>query len=503
MPKKKKNAKGPKVVEPEPLADEWETNIKWDRISAMGEPPKFFNGAYTFSSVNPLRVAVYDVKESAPMALSADRPGFSLERATDVYLRSEKNYLDAVDKLKEGKDTISDFEFLNKSEEEAADEERRKYQEEYQALLAALDESENQLASIISRTKQAFFMEQRNLLNRIFNLLLHDHEIEDAFNERVATIEECERVVEEYYSTHGKHVLNMEQLQNKFAEEREASMQSMKETLHKTARELMETVIPEGQDSGAVSRRNALIHELLQLQRNSAGMLRRKEEVISGTTDLKRLVSLEAQKLQLAKTRNTSLKAQLDKLKELSRKQESSRKDQSESYVVGVSVNYDRGMGPGMYNSNADPTNMLSAVRTELDRTMGELEEATEKLQQLRHYHLIQLSGRYKPVSFSADAIKTTRSFLDPETNAAVRSAVMEAMLEIDASLKLLCLSDGDVDSDHEKGDALPSLGRVKSLNERKAVQNYVAARINRLFTDLHATTPSLTLLQHTVEHKG
>eukprot|EP00796_Vickermania_ingenoplastis_P004331 gene4331-3145_t len=492
--------KAPLLVAPEPLADEWETNIKWDRISAAGEPPKFFNGAHTLASDNPFRIPVYDVKEAFPKPLSSIRPGFSLERATDVFFRSETNYLDALDKLAEGRKAIEDFEFLNQHEEEAATRERERFQKEYQTLLKSLEESEEQLEAIIIKTKEAFYVEHRNLLNRVFQLVLHDPEIEDAFNERVRMTAECEEVVEEYYSTHGKHVVHMEQLQNQIAEERMKSMGGMKETLHTTARELMETVIQEGQDSGAVSRRNALIHELLQLQRNSSVMLRRRDEVVSGTTDLKRLVALEGQKLQLAKTRNATLKAQLEKLKELSKKRESSRKDQSDSYVVGTEVHYDRGMGPGLYNSESDPTNMLNALRADLDRTMAELEEQTEKLQQLRHYHLIQLSGRYKPVSFSADAIKTTRSFLDPETNAAVRSAVIEALLEVDDALKKHRTQGEEADAEK---DVLPHLARVESLNDRKAVQNFVAARINRLFSDLHATTPALTLLQHTTDAKA
>lgn len=496
MPKKKKD-KSVKLVAPEPLADEWETNLKWDRVSAFGSPPNFFNGAHTLASENPLRVPAFDVKETAPKPLSSVRPGFQLERATDEFLRAEKNFLDTTDQLSDFKQTISDFDFLNASEQAKGEVEQQKLQAEYNALVTALTESEEQLEKLIAASKEAFFVEQRNLLNRVFQLVLNDHEIEEAFNERVRTIAECEKAVEEYYSTHGKHVFAMEQLQNQYMEEREVSMDGMKKTLHSTARELMEAVIPEGQDSKVTNRRNSLIHELMQLQQSSSRLLRRRDEVLSGSKDLKRLVALESQKLQLAKTRNSSIKAQVEMLKELSQKNRSS-KDHNDTFLVGTDSYFERGMGPGMYQSDSDPTNMLASLRSQLDQTTRELDEQTEKLQQLRHYHLIQLSGRYKPVSFSADAIKTTRSFLDPETNAAVRSAVIEALIEVDDALK--SYKDGaesEVDSSSDGFDPLPNLARVTSLNDRRAVQNFVAARINRLFSTFHATAPSLTLLQH------
>lgn len=507
MPKKK--AKALKLVAPEPLADEWDTNVKWDRISDLGDPPKFFNGAHTLASDNPFRIPVYDVTESPPKKLNSYRPGCTLERATDAYIKSEKKLVDAKEQLKEGEITLSDFTFLHHWEEQTAAEEHTRIQNAYAAVVDSLSKSENELQSTINRTVAAFFFEQRNLLNRIFNLLLHDHEIEEAFNERVSRIAECERIVDEYYNTHGKHVVNMERLQNQAAEQRQASLMRMKDTLHKTAHDLMQAVIPHGPDASAELRRVELIHELLQLHDRSRRLLRRKDEVINGSNELKRLVALEGQKLQMAKIKYEKLQTEVQKLKEVSRQHDSLVVASKESYVVGAEVHYDEDRSPhGDCEEQEDLLNVLAGLRAEVNQTTAELKEKSEKLQQLRQYHLLQLSGRYKPVSFAADAIKTTRSFLDPETNAAVRSAVIESMLEIDGALQQLLPSKnyqqsrsvpGDTSlNDYGSESALHSLDVITSIRDRKAVQNFVAARINRLFTNLHATAPSLTLLQHT-----
>lgn len=509
MPPKK--AKALKLVAPEPLGDEWDTNIKWDRISAIDDPPKFFNGAHTLASENPFRIPVYDVAETSPKKLSSYRPCFTLERATDVYIRSEKKFVEAKERLKEGDKALSDFKFLHQWEDESAAETRGRIQNEYTAVAAALTKSEGELETIINRTVAAFFFEQRNLLNRIFNLLLHDHEIEEAFNQRVARTAECERIVDEYYYTHGKHVVNMERLQNEAAEERQAALMRMKNTLHKTAHDLMQAVIPHGPDASAELRRTELIRELLQLHERSRVLLQRREEVMNGTTELKRLVALEGQKLQMSKTRYERLQSQLEKLKELSRQQEKLGAASSESYMVGVEVRCDEDRSPlAICSGQEDLMNVLTRMRAEIDQTSAELEQKNEKLQQLRQYHLLQLSGRYKPVSFAADAIKTTRSFLDPETNAAVRAAVIESMLEIDGALHYVLPSRFPKDerprtgkttsSDNALESILHSLDIIDSIRDRKAVQNFVAARINRLFTDLYATAPALTLLQHGVE---
>lgn len=509
MPKKK--AKAVKLVAPEPDGDEWDTNINWDKISALDNPPKFFNGAHTFASENPFKIPVYDVVESSPKKVNSHRPGFALERAADVYVRAEKKFMDAKERLREGDSAISDFTFLHKWEDESAAEIRGRIQNEYTAVVDALSKSENDFENIINRTVAAFFFEQRNLLNRIFNLLLHDHEIEEAFNEKVARTAECERIVDEYYYTHGKHVMNMEHLQNEAAEERQTALLRMKDTLHKTAHDLMQAVIPHGPDPSAELRRAELIRELLRLHNHSRDLLERREEVINGTDQLKRLVSLESQKLQMTKARNALLHTQLEKLKETSRQQESLEASPSESYMVGVEVHYDESATPhGVCTEQEDLMNVLTRMRTEIDQTTAELEEKNEKLQHLRQYHLLQLSGRYKPVCFAADAIKTTRSFLDPETNAAVRSAIIESMLEIDRALHYVLplkfsrqdgvLAGHPTKEENEWESTLHCLDIIESMKDRKAVQNFVASRINRLFTDLHVTAPALTLLQHGVQ---
>lgn len=512
MPRRKK-APAIKIVAPEPLADEWETNLHWDRISTSGNPPAFFNGAHVFASENPFKIAAYDVKEPFPKSLNSFRPAITFERAETVFLRSERENLESVDKVKEGEEAISGYKFLHQAEEEASEKEQVRLQERYSYLLGGLENSKKQLDTIIQKTIEAFFLEQQNLLNRIYNLLLHDYEIEEAFNERMETIAECERVVEEYYNTHGQHVLHMEQLKLEASKEKAATIQRMKDTLHRTACDLMETVIPEGEDVGSERRRRALIQELLLLERHSATVLQRKDEVLRGNTDLERLVSLETQRLSLIKTRNKMLKAQLKKLNELSQQAATSRKSTSEAtFVVGVELHHEE--DNELADEMADPINLLNALRTEFDKKEAEVEEQNEKLRQLRQYHLIQLSGRYKPVRFSADAIKTTRSFLDPETNAAVRSVITEAMLEVDSALQHLNRCRSAVDGEEkvelsqselypETEAVLPDLSRVMALADRKAVQNFVASRINKLFSNLYPTTPALTLLENSLANQA
>ncbi|KPA76576.1 hypothetical protein ABB37_07860 [Leptomonas pyrrhocoris] len=237
--------------------------------------------------------------------------------------------------------------------------------------------------------------------------------------------------------------------------------------------------------------------ELLQRDKESQRVTAVGRTADRERENLRRAVELEEDRLALAQKRNAALRAQLNAMTRELRESGQREPHTHDSTALVVSSNQNAQLTSlGVSGSTAgDYTNEIVEARRQLDQRTGELQDSRDRLQQLQQYHLDQLSGQFRPMLFAEDAIRTTENFLDTETNMAVRATVVDALLEVNQSLKPLS---ADAESGSKSGAALPCLEEINTLWDRLAVQNFVVGRINRLFTCMCPTAPPLTLLKDT-----
>lgn len=472
MPRRKKKVQAPKVVAPEPLGDEWESNYRWDRVSAAGPRQDFMTGIYTAATENLFPVK-YDLKEPNPKDVFDPRPHFQLQRATEVFYQAEQKLISMNQTIEAAANAVTDFQSLQEEEKKCAEQEKKYFEAEMNAVLTETEKASKKLYTAIEQTGDHFFTEQKNILNRLFDLVSHDGEIEDAFNQRISMLAECDRVTEAYYTEHGEHVVNIEKLQLETAAEHQTAVEEMIQTLQRASLDLMQSSALAETNEPTEKNRARLINELQRLQHDSTCAIVQGEKIVHGSENLRRLVELEKQKLKLAQERNVRLKKANASLNQEA-SQHVAPKGQPTVGFTHRSV------------LSSDATNQLTELRRQFDATTQELTIMQDRVEQLRCHYIRQLNGQYRLVNPSTDALKTTHNFLDPETNAVVRSTVMDAMLEVSRALEILPRPMND------ELTVLPTLPPVTTLSERKAVQNYVVKRINRLFTCRCPTAPQL-----------
>lgn len=243
-------------------------------------------------------------------------------------------------------------------------------------------------------------------------------------------------------------------------------------------------------ESTAPPDRTAVLAELFAHESASQQALAVGRAAEREAAELRRTAELEADRLRLAEARNRVLRARFATL---------TRERREAARLALMQHKADETSGTDAAAASARETihytNAIVEARRQLDQRTQELAESQERLRQLQQYHLDQLSGYLRPAMSASDAVRTTENFLDPDTNMAVRSTVVDSLLEVNHVLRSLPMPrDGGQGADA----ALPCVDRVTTLWDRLAVQNYVVGRVNRLFTCMCPTAPPLTLLKDT-----
>ncbi|CCW61920.1 unnamed protein product [Phytomonas sp. EM1] len=497
--KKKKKVKEPKLklVAPEPPGDEWETNWVWDHISAEPHRLSQMNGTHVAATEGLFNVE-WDLREASPRELHDKDRVPPYERITDAFAKTQDLLRSAQETVRAERELLGDFEGLTKAEKAHADEIRIRYGNELAALLDQLAELHQSVQEELTSSGEELLARMREASGRVCELAARDQEIGASFTERIARLEECERVKDAYYTEHQQYIRENRKLKEETNIIHSKEVENMVETLGRTTNELAASLFtgPSGLCINSSSGKGSweetpatgekcpeyLLKELIKLNLESSTARERQAEAIRNKISLRRRVNMEKQQLFAAKSRNEMLKKQLEALKKNSR--QPSPPNWREETVGGGG-----GMPCGVETS---AINRLAEARRQLNHTTKELSEAEATLDQLRRYHFSQLSGSYNPTRAAGEEIPAVqRTQLDPTISAAVRQVVMEATIELNDALMAAFET-----PDHVKeGEplVLEGLQSIGSLRKRRTIQNYVVKRINNLFTCKSLVLPLLS----------
>ncbi|KAH9600182.1 hypothetical protein LSM04_006403 [Trypanosoma melophagium] len=499
--KKKKNV-APLLVAPEPQGDELEADMLWDKVKEVNDKPQFMDGTFLDATraVLERKKGQDSSGESARNAFRGKTRHLNTIRATDMFIKSENELKDKLETSRVLQDDTKNFESLKVSEEEAFQREKAHVTATALELMTELSDSLFTLLEDLEDMAGNFLRELDETLERVCALAARGVEVEAAFMEQLQMREECRDAEESYFREHGEHVVLMAKMREETKRQQSDMLQSMIERLEAGVDEMSKLSVEELEDRAAQQEETShLILELLKLQGQSVVLEKKTTTIVDIRTDLQRMIALEEQRHKLCIERQNNLRNELKSLSEEVKLNNLRLLEMAGNNTLG-------GTGSGMPLMVSTSPNTLTslsaseeetslAIRTlearrELELANTELAACKNELWALRRYHLVQLSGQYQNVNLENPPIRTTQDFfLDAETSAAVRSVVLESLLEVSQCLG----TSGNIDG--HSGNLEPLLA-VTDPEERKAIQDYVVKRINKLFSCVCPTTPPLLFLQ-------
>ncbi|EPY16843.1 hypothetical protein STCU_10956 [Strigomonas culicis] len=461
--KAKGKKKGITVVAPEPPLDDVEAVLKWNRVLETGGSNTTAPTTVSTATSNPLNIAVYDVSHSDQGLLFTNDPYPNSQRAVEHHLEAESRVRAAQDEVQEAKFMLEDFDQLHIAESAEIKKEKQRIISNLNATLVDFDALLSQISDEITGVTNCFLDEKESVLSHVRDLILGDIEIEKAFEEREHYQQKCQEEMDLFFQEQRAHVSWVEAKQSAAADAQQKALAEMTKSLQNTIKSLFLSVFAQKKEGDANESRSLLITELSKLEKETSSAQKWSETSSQGLKELHRLIKLESDKLQLSTARRETLQKQIESLNDTLLQQQKIIDQKSlvpRSETERASTDY--------------PT-LLIAAKNELEQLNEELLNMQENVDALRNMQ--NTDELYRPVSFPDDVVPTERNSLDHETNVELRSVVVRAFLEI---IDLLHVLDGD--SSSASADANVANLATLSVEDRRAVQNYVAKSINAYF---------------------
>lgn len=452
------------VVAPEPSLDDVEAILRWNRISGTGASNSNAPTAGSTATANPLNVATYDVSHTGPGLLPPGGAHPSSLRALEHHLEAENRLLATQDEAAEARLVLGDFGQLHTAESAEIKLEKQRIVNNLNETLVDFDALLSQVSDEIDGVTKCFLEEKESVLNRVRELILGDVEIEKAFDEREHFQKKCQEEMDLFFKEQSTHVSWVESKQSAAAEAQQKTLAEMTKSLQNTIKSLFLSVFAQKKEGDAHDGRSLLVSELSKLEKQSSSAQKWSESSSQGLKELRRLIKLESDKLRLSTTRRATLQRQIESLNETLLQQQQTIEEESVAPVSeteGAPVDY--------------PT-LLIAARNHLEQLKEELVSTQENVDAQRNMQ--STDELYRPVALSGDIVRTERNNLDQETNSELRSVVVRAFLEATALLHVL---DGDSSPPTADASSMANLATF-SVEDRKAVQNYVVKAINSYF---------------------
>ncbi|KAF8294229.1 hypothetical protein TcYC6_0101820 [Trypanosoma cruzi] len=499
--RKKKNAPPP-LVAPEPAGDELEVDILWDCVREVDDKPSFMDG----SLLDATRACFEGEKgqkgtgEVARTAFFGRTRHLLAPRACPQFLASEKELQRTMEKAKNIQEDVSEFELLKEKEREEAQRKRERVTTTARNLMTELSDARLIFLEDMEEIAEGFFSDQKQMLETLCNLAVKDNDVEAAFLEQ-QTMQQLYRDAEEkYFRDHGEHVVLIAEMQSETSQQQEEMLQLMLHRLDKGVVEMTKLSVEELEDkASAQEEMSRLIVELLKVQGHSVVLEKETTSIAEEMVVMQRMIALELQKQQFCLRRQKQLREELQSLSARVRENEMrliammSNKTPSAAYTATLP------MVPVSPNTIASLTEtegkksvalLTIELQRHLEASSAELANYKDELWALRRQHLVQLSGQYQSFNLNNSFFGTTKEFfLDADTKAAVRSIVVEALMQVNHIL-------GVIDDTAKFPGNLERLLSVVDLRDRKFIQNYVANRINTLFSRICPTAPPLLFLR-------
>ncbi|RNF02898.1 putative glutamic acid/alanine-rich protein [Trypanosoma rangeli] len=499
MPRKGKKKNAPlQLVAPEPTGDELEADMLWDRVKEVKDKPAFMDG----SLLDATRACFEGEKgwsgtgEAARTAFLGRPRHLVVPRAQRQFLEAEVALKQQMENIKNIQEEARDFELLKGNEREEARRSREKVNKAALNLMTELSDARLTLLEDMEELAADFFAEQCATLQTLTELAVKDNEVEAAFLEQVTTQQRCLEAEQLYFTGHGEHLALMAEMQNETRRQKEEMLRSIVRRLEMGVSEMTKLSLEEmGDKVHQREEMSQLIVDLLKAQWEASVLEKKTTTIAEQRTALLRTIALELQKQQLCIKRQKQLREELSSLTATVRENNIRLLTTTSNAVPGISYAAAPPTMPKSPNTMTGLTElgegkglalMTVEAQRELEVSVTELANYKKELWFLQQQHLVQLSGQYQPVDLdTASRIITQDFFLDADTKAAVRSVVVEAMLQVG---QILGVSDYTTNLHEDVGRLL----FVTDLRDLRAIQDYVARRINALFSCTCPTAPPL-----------
>ncbi|RNF03905.1 putative glutamic acid/alanine-rich protein [Trypanosoma conorhini] len=502
MPRKGRKNAPLQLVAPEPTGDELEADMLWDRVKEVDDKPSFMDG----SLLDATRACFEGEKgfsgtgEAARTAF-AGRPRHLLApRARRQFLEAEAALRQTMESTNNVQEEAKDFELLKENEQEEARRSREKVTTTALNLITELSDARLTLLEDMDELAADFFTEQCGMLETLTNLAVKDNEVEAAFLEQQTTQQKCREAERRYFTEHGEHVVLMADMQYETRRQQDEMLRSIVQRLERGVSEMTKLSVEElGDKVHQQEEMSQLIVELLKVQGRSAVLEKKTTTIAEQRTALQRTIALELQKQQLCIRRQKQLRDELSSLTAAVRENDIRLLAATGNTTPGAAHAATPPVVPNSPNTitgltEPDEENGLAlltvAAQRDLEVSATELAAYKNELWSLRRQHLVQLSGQYQQSKLEKASSRATRGFLlDADTKAAVRSVVLEALMQVSQIL-------GVADDTASFSDNVERLLSVADVRDRQAIQDYVARRINTLFSCVCPTAPPLLFLR-------
>ncbi|CAD2219498.1 hypothetical protein, conserved [Angomonas deanei] len=384
----------------------------------------------------------------------------------------------ALAEARELEDVLEDFQHLREVEAKKIAEEKQAFVAQLETTMTNFEESLARVQAELTDDTEGFLQEKERVLGEIFELVVEDASIEDAFNERVANVQACEDEMDLFFKEQGEHVRWAQEMQSETATLQQTLLDDMTRLLRTAARDLLISSYVESSGKETEENRAQLVSELIRLERQSGSTLETRKHTNEGITELARLVGLEEQKLALAMERRAVLQKQIRSLKNTLEMEETQKANSETSLARSLKERLDAPetalqTAGGEVVLGGHYVQQIHHLREELERTCYAVDNTKEQILSLQNMYFVN---------------DGTDNFGLKDNFSPLRTVVSNALLEVGKSVRALhqptALTLTNTSEEAEANEtvmAYQSLHMLSSSSqaERRAIQNFVARRIN------------------------
>ena len=532
--KKSKQQEVPLVCPESRDADEKETAMLWDRVAPLGPNPLSLTGAdYSFSTNRGFQSGGFHnsiVGMASPtvplIAPPADRflqrfhsidasatnnsfsggdhsapmvpkppprhlpPNARLVQKLQVAEHDMRQAQEVHDALLADK---SGFDFMMKHEVAQLSGEREALQKEIQELEERLREEEVKQIQELDDMQHEHNQDVAELEALMDELVAGDEKVQQDLAEKRETqsaIQEKERALEELTYRNEQAI---KRYTKELQAEREKLAETMTQRLKKTADDMAKLTAAqkEQRQQRAVSESDRRVSELALLERRSRLLNEKNAKLTMEAALSKRDRSIEQYRRELLLAKNAkvnhSVKGVVQQLQELEHHFAEKANKGTEHHGGAITTEVvDR-----QYE-------MIIHLRSELEQVRRETDELEGQARMLQRQAIESTAAKYLQVRIPPSATLTAPSKLlttssvgadrlkglDPESVAACRTTIIESFVEVNKALQAVPIN------------GCANLLELRDPEERLKVQDYVAKRLNILFSNLYPTAPPAKFLE-------
>jgi uncharacterized small protein (DUF1192 family) len=344
---------------------------------------------------------------------------------------------------------------------------------------------------LLEREHMKFEVEKFPLEQRVDELLLHDEEAQELLDNKRRTLSERQELEDAIFELQRNHTLQVKSLTRELRADRERLESTMMQRLTQTAEEMarLTAIQREQRQQRAQSESGRLVSELTVLEQRSRELNDKNYGAQKRTESNKRDAEIETERRQMLIDKNHRLTGLVQGV--VSELQEIETKlHVTHAALVGSED------GSLTIATVDEQYESIAFLRTELERVKQDTAVVQQRCKEARLRLLAAQGERHLPVTMPHSAVRhgmlhndapSPSQFaqgLDAPTIVACRSVILDALAEVNAAMQRT-----PVGGKH-------SITELRDPSELLHVQEFVARRINRMFSAHYPTAPPLRFLQ-------